>query len=229
MHTLSSTLAAAVALVIALTPSCRAWPAGVDDTTCATLHLSDSEYAGLKAFVEANPVAIVALDSPMRCTIAARDRMRTLGACFDEMIFSDESYSFGVDATISAPLWKYHVCQYPDNKVGNAQMHSYVWIGGQMRGNGFDFLPSASDWRVHPGRFLTDAALSQELDGANASRACGSADGGAGHTRRRARELYGSKSAAASTGPGSWASAVLTAAFSTWAALLYEALTEHRV
>ena len=66
----------------------------------------------------------------MRCTTAALSRLDAATACYEDMRFDDAAYQFGEDATISAPLWRYHVCQYPENLVGGAQMHSFVWIGG---------------------------------------------------------------------------------------------------
>ena len=52
-----------------------------------------------------------------RCTNAAIGRLDAMGACYAQERFSDHAYSFGSDDSISEPLWKYHVCQYPDNKA----------------------------------------------------------------------------------------------------------------
>eukprot|EP01051_Picozoa_sp_SAG22_P021656 SAG22_NODE_4871_length_1146_cov_1.194842_2_plen_134_part_00 len=66
-------------------------------------------------------------------------------------------------------LWRYHSCQYPANAVGGAQMHSYVYIGGVMHGNGFDLLDNRHDPRLHAGRWLSDDALQVKLAAAGAS------------------------------------------------------------
>lgn len=164
----------AALLVLALWPLCvsvRGWPQGVDDSRCAA-HLSLQEYAALKALVDANPVALVAMAMPMRCTIAATARLDALHACYAQRRFTDTNYKFGDDASISHPLWKYHVCQYPDNKVGSIQMHSYLWVGQQMYGNGFDLLTDKRDGRIQPGRWLSQDALSAKLEAAACARTC---------------------------------------------------------
>lgn len=149
-----------------------AWPAGVDDTACAAENLTPTQHAKLMQLVEANPVTIVAFKQPMRCTLAALARLDASTACYEDMRFRDEEYQFGQDSTISAPLWRYHVCQYPDNKVGGAQMHSYIWIGGQMHGNGFDLIGDRADSRLHGERWLSDADLQAKLAAAGAVHGC---------------------------------------------------------
>jgi len=154
-------------------PLHAAWPVGVDDAACRQQHLPGTEYDDLQKFVEGNPVALLAYNVPMRCTLAAKDRFQAAGACFSEKSFADGNYRFGMDSSISNPIWLYHVCQYPDNKVGGAQMHSYVWIGGRMHGNGFDLLANQADGRLRRDRWLSQAALGAKLSAASADMSCG--------------------------------------------------------
>eukprot|EP00928_Gymnodinium_smaydae_P034613 TRINITY_DN24491_c0_g1_i1.p1 TRINITY_DN24491_c0_g1~~TRINITY_DN24491_c0_g1_i1.p1 ORF type:complete len:189 (-),score=16.55 TRINITY_DN24491_c0_g1_i1:109-675(-) len=148
------------------------WPTGVDDSECRRKHLTEEQYAELKRMIEDNPVAVVTLDRPMRCTNAALARLDEFGTCYLHKRFADEQYVFGRDSTISHPIWRYHTCQYPDNDVGGIQMHSYVWIGQKMHGNGFDLLADSRDSRLRSDRYLNDTRLVGLLDSARAQRNC---------------------------------------------------------
>jgi len=148
-----------------------AWPIGVDDSHCRH-HLPASDYLELQRTVEGHPVAIYAVDRPMRCTVSALQRFDAAGACYALMMFTDEEYQFRMDETISHPLWRYHACAYPENIVGGMQMHSYVWIDGRMHGNGFDMLENRADRRLNSSRWLSAGDLERRLDDAGAARGC---------------------------------------------------------
>merc|ERR1712046_340101 len=95
-----------------------------------------------------------------------------VGACYAQYRFQDDAYTFGRDDTILHPLWRYHVCQYPQNQVGGIQMHSYIWIGQRMHGNGFDLLEDHRDSRLRTERLLNDTLLRIKLVEASASLNC---------------------------------------------------------
>ena len=88
-----------------------------------------------------------------RCTMAAMERLESKSACFksEGWVAHDE------------PLWKYMKCLHPHEYVGDMQMHSYVYIGGEYIGNGFALSE----------RDMTDATLSSRLQTAAASLTCG--------------------------------------------------------
>ena len=63
------------------------------------------------------------------CTNIARSRFESLGACYVQKIWADDT----------APLYKYLQCVY------GAQHHSFVFFGGQFVGDGFAIKESAMD------------------------------------------------------------------------------------
>ena len=85
-----------------------------------------------------------ALKTNMKCTKAAMTKMNNLSISYLDQRFSDDSYMFGDDTTIANPIWKYHTCLF-NHITGGMHMHSYVWIRGELHGNGFTFSTLPDD------------------------------------------------------------------------------------
>ena len=72
------------------------------------------------ALIQSEPVVMFGM-SHMRCTIAASERLQAAGACFKHESWTDPN----------EPLWQYMKCLHPHEFVGNMEMHSYVYVGGE--------------------------------------------------------------------------------------------------
>merc|ERR1719420_188733 len=99
-----------------------------------------------------------------RCTMAAEQALTARKACLKTMYFDQ-----------SSAMWSYLRCMYPDEKVGDTPMHSYVWIGGEFVGNGFKLLLNPGDGRCSQtgGKpCLTSQNLDSKLASAGADLSC---------------------------------------------------------
>merc|ERR1719261_187880 len=118
---------------------------------CSQISMADQHK--LEDEIAASKVLVVGLHNA-RCTDAALAALHGLNACVKEHYF----------ANVNDPLWAYLQCKYPEEKVGNMMMHSYVWIGGEFVGNGFKVSKATGG--------LTTAALTAKLSAAGAETTC---------------------------------------------------------
>merc|ERR1719300_1644315 len=90
---------------------------------------ADSEYRALLTKVRSNPIvlagAVYGASDHYRCYVVAEKILNEHKVCFETADISDE-------------LWSYLKCLYPKERVSSGMMmHSYLYIGGEMVGNGF--------------------------------------------------------------------------------------------
>mmetsp|Transcript_123545 Transcript_123545/g.192931 ORF Transcript_123545/g.192931 Transcript_123545/m.192931 type:complete len:162 (-) Transcript_123545:103-588(-) len=75
----------------------------------------------------------------MRCTVSGRAKFQSCGIPLKEDSFTpsdiDATWSNFVASTDST--WKYMQCKYPVHE-GGMVMHSYVFVDGELKGDGFD-------------------------------------------------------------------------------------------
>ena len=97
----------------------------------------------------------------MRCTIAAQRKLAACAVNFKEHLFNpaDISTSWSSFQTTDAQ-WRYMDCRYHTEQNGMT-MHSYVFIGGQLLGDGFDImnLPCSALSGASPHRKPTKAEV----------------------------------------------------------------------
>mmetsp|Transcript_101504 Transcript_101504/g.186123 ORF Transcript_101504/g.186123 Transcript_101504/m.186123 type:complete len:767 (-) Transcript_101504:20-2320(-) len=127
--------------------------------------ISQSEQDTITHKISEEPVVIFGIDG-MRCTEAAEQALEARGVCMSKSFFNSNS-----------AIWSWFQCLYPDERVGQTKMHSYVFIGGRFVGNGFRLLLDSSDTRCTDGGPAAEACLSAEalderLRMANAQRTC---------------------------------------------------------
>lgn len=127
--------------------------------------LSPSEQKALSRKVLEEPVVVFGIDG-MRCTEAARHALESRSVCISKILFDTAS-----------PTWTYFKCLYPDERVGDTHMHSYVFIGGHFVGNGFRLLLDSSDPKCRDGGptaspCLSPGVLEAKLSAAGARRTC---------------------------------------------------------
>jgi len=113
--------------------------------------LSAERIAEFDKMIADTPLLLLGI-SNARCTYAAEKRFRRLQYCFEKVALTDEE-------------WSYFKCKHPDEIVNGAQMHSYVYIGGNFLGNGFKFLDPA-EYQAPFTLYNTDS-LKQMATGAN--------------------------------------------------------------
>ena len=119
------------------------------DDVCSHL-LPASRKAEIDGLIGSEPVLLLGMRHA-RCTMAASERLESVGACFRWVDWQAPS----------EPLWAYLKCKHPGEVVGGMEMHSYVYIGGRYVGNGFTLSQAA------------EADLSSRLAAANAKMSCG--------------------------------------------------------
>ena len=95
------------------------------DDVCSHL-LPASRKAEIDGLIGSEPVLLLGMRHA-RCTMAASERLESVGACFRWVDWQAPS----------EPLWAYLKCKHPGEVVGGMEMHSYVYIGGRYVGNGF--------------------------------------------------------------------------------------------
>jgi uncharacterized protein (DUF2237 family)/glutaredoxin len=134
----------------------------IDGAGCDDL-LPQADRDSLQSTISSNKVVVYGI-SNARCTVAAEDTFKNKKACMKTSYF---------DA--SSPMWSYLQCLYPDEKVGDMPMHSYVWIGGDFVGNGFKLLLDSTDYRCSGSGgkpCLTSAEVDSKLSAAGADLSC---------------------------------------------------------
>lgn len=115
-----------------------------------------AEYAALQNAVQSNAVVLAGAvlgTQHYRCYVDAEQKLDHKKVCYKSVDISDA-------------LWDYLKCLYPDERTSNGMMHSYLYIGGEMVGNGFVVDPRM-DTRY------TWAALEQKMRAAGAQMNCG--------------------------------------------------------
>merc|ERR1719198_2395269 len=75
----------------------------------------------------------------MRCTMAGHAKFSQCGIPLIEDHFtpSDISSSWADFSSTTDAIWKFMNCKYPVSE-GGMVMHSYVFVDGQLKGDGFD-------------------------------------------------------------------------------------------
>jgi len=75
----------------------------------------------------------------MRCTNAGRARFQECGIPLNEDIFgpSDIASTWNNFGRTIDSTWKYMQCEHPVEE-GGMQMHSYIFVDGKLKGDGFD-------------------------------------------------------------------------------------------
>jgi len=116
-----------------------------------------NEYQTLLQKAQSNAVllagAVYRGTNHYRCYDAAEEKLQQEGVCHATMDISDE-------------LWGYLKCLYPNEVTSNRMMmHSYLYIGGEMVGNGF-VLDEYMDRRY------TWAQMEQKMQNAGAAFTC---------------------------------------------------------
>merc|ERR550532_1304144 len=116
-----------------------------------------NEYAALENAIREHPVVLagaVINEQHYRCYVDAERKLDNHKVCFHSVDISDA-------------LWKYLQCLYPNERLSNGRMmHSYLYIGGNMVGNGF-VVDSQMDSRY------TWAQLEAKMRAAGAEFSCG--------------------------------------------------------
>jgi len=115
-----------------------------------------SEYQRLSQVVKSSPVVLAGAvyrgTQHYRCYDAAEEKLGEEGVCHETVDISDA-------------LWNYLQCLYPNEKTNGRMMHSYLFINGDMVGNGFVVDPYMD------GRF-TWPELKKNMEKANAQFTC---------------------------------------------------------
>ena len=93
----------------------------------------------IEAVVASEPVTLVAIPN-MRCTIAAQAKLERCGVTPAVEYFTpaDISSSWSNFQTADAK-WRYMDCRY-HTEQGGMTMHSWVFVNGQLLGDGFDIM-----------------------------------------------------------------------------------------
>ena len=93
----------------------------------------------IEALIETQPVVLVAIPN-MRCTIAALAKLEQCGVTPTVEYFTpvDISSSWSNFQTTDAK-WRYMDCRY-HTEQGGMTMHSWVFVDGQLLGDGFDIM-----------------------------------------------------------------------------------------
>lgn len=91
----------------------------------------------IEALIEAQPVTLVAIPN-MRCTLAAEAKLEQCGVTPTVEYFTpaDISATWSNFQTADAK-WRYMDCRY-HTEQGGMTMHSWVFVDGQLLGDGFD-------------------------------------------------------------------------------------------
>eukprot|EP00747_Dinoflagellata_sp_TGD_P165558 gnl/TRDRNA2_/TRDRNA2_186984_c0_seq1.p1 gnl/TRDRNA2_/TRDRNA2_186984_c0~~gnl/TRDRNA2_/TRDRNA2_186984_c0_seq1.p1 ORF type:complete len:157 (+),score=34.81 gnl/TRDRNA2_/TRDRNA2_186984_c0_seq1:61-531(+) len=88
--------------------------------------------------IRATPVYMYAIPN-MRCTLSGQSKFRSCGIALQEDNFvpEDIASTWANFGATTDPTWKYMNCRYPVSQ-GGMVMHSYIFVDGQLKGDGFD-------------------------------------------------------------------------------------------
>mmetsp|Transcript_26481 Transcript_26481/g.43432 ORF Transcript_26481/g.43432 Transcript_26481/m.43432 type:complete len:166 (-) Transcript_26481:75-572(-) len=105
--------------------------------------LSEERVSHIESKISASNAYMFAIPN-MRCTIAGRARFQECGIELEEENFhpADIASTWSDFHSTSDPTWKYMNCKYPVQE-GGMVMHSYVFVDGQLKGDGFDLYKGA--------------------------------------------------------------------------------------
>lgn len=104
--------------------------------------LEQSRVQEIEASIADDAAYMLAIPN-MRCTLAGLSKFQECNIAVKQELFSpkDISSTWNNFAATSDPTWKYMNCKYPVSE-GGMTMHSYVFVGGQLKGDGFDTMSS---------------------------------------------------------------------------------------
>ena len=93
----------------------------------------------LEALITSEPVVLVAIPN-MRCTVAAQAKLSQCGieAAVETFTPADIDQTWSNFQTEDAK-WRYMDCRY-HTEQGGMTMHSWVFVGGELLGDGFDIM-----------------------------------------------------------------------------------------